>query len=64
MEFKKFTVAGKIFPDECETYDPETDSSGENYVNQMKDEENDLATSIIEFFKFLALCHNAVIERQ
>ena len=30
----------------------------------MKDSENEKGVEVMEFFKFLALCHSAVIEKQ
>jgi hypothetical protein len=60
MEFKKFSVGGKIYPDEFDGYEPIKEP---DYADVMKDEYNMEGQQILGFFKFLALCHNAVIEK-
>ncbi len=59
MEFKKFTLGGKIYPDEVRSL-KENDDGTYDFLEDI--EEDDLEERQ-KFFLFMALCHNMTVDK-
>jgi len=62
MEFKKFSVCGKVFPDEL-TSEYLNSEGDQSYVKYLKEESSQQRDDIMNFFEFLSLCHKVVVEK-